>query len=241
MIIAVANRKGGVGKTTSAVYLAHALAAANRRPSAVIDADPQGSAVEWARRAADVHRPLGVPVFAQPTSRLVLPEAPDVVIDTPPGDLGIVAAAIELAELVLVPTSPSTLDLSQVQVTVETATRAGKPVAAVLTRTRRTRSVAEAEQCLSELGVPVLNTRIPLRESLAQAFGRPVRDLHGYDLVCSELLGRLAEQPYSVAAVRERVAASSAAQTRSVRTFGFEDDELMRRLKSSMARLTAQR
>ena len=236
MIVAVANRKGGVGKTTTAVFLAHALAAATRAPSAVIDADPQGSAVEWARRAAESGLPLGVPVFAQPTSRLVLPEAPNVVIDTPPGDLGIVASAIELAQLVLVPTSPSALDLSQVQVTAEAATRSGKPVAALLTRTRRTRSVAEAEESLRELGVPVLNTRIPLRESLAMAFGRPVRDLHGYDLVCSELLGRLADQPYSVAAVRERMAAP---QARGVRTIGFDDDELMQRLKSSMARLTA--
>jgi chromosome partitioning protein len=241
MIVAVANRKGGVGKTTTAVFLARALADATRAPSAVIDADPQGSAVEWARRAAEAGCALGVPVFAQPTSRLVLPETPNVVIDTPPGDLGIVAAAVDLAELVLVPTSPSALDLSQVQGTVEAATRAGKHVAALLIRTRRTRSVAGAEESLRRVGVPVLNTRIPLRESLAMAFGRPVSDLHGYDLVCSELLGRLADQPYSVAAVRERAAAPTVPQPRSVRTIGFDDDELLQRLKSSMARLTAPR
>jgi cellulose biosynthesis protein BcsQ len=183
-------------------------------------------------------------VLAQPTPRLVLPDTPNVVIDTPPADLDIITAAIDLADLVLVPTSASALDLSQVQLAVAAAARGGKQVAVLLTRTRRTRSVASAEQSLRSVGVHVLRTHIALREALAMAFGHPVRQLHGYDLAIAELLDELPEQPYSVAAVRERAATVQAparqAQAPS-RPIGFGDDELIARLKTSMARLTAQK
>ena len=51
MIIVVAALKGGVGKTTTSVYLA-ALASA-RHPATLIDADPQASAADWIETSED--------------------------------------------------------------------------------------------------------------------------------------------------------------------------------------------
>ncbi|HKC28550.1 MAG TPA: ParA family protein [Jatrophihabitans sp.] len=264
MIVTVANRKGGVGKTTTSVFLAHALAEATGASCALIDADPQASAAQWAQRAADAGHLLSVPVLAQPTPKLAqtVPDTQHVVIDTPPADLDIIAAAIELADLVVVPTSASALDLSLVPVTVEAAARSGKPAAVLLTSTRRTRSIGAAEDSLRDAGVRVLRARIALREALAMAFGQPVRQLHGYELVAAELLGALPDQPYSVEAVRQRVAstqvghnkANSPRLHRAVLTQQFAaqvahrprpissgDDEIVQRLRASMARLANQR
>lgn len=188
MIVTVTNVKGGVGKTTTAVYLAHALTA-DGLSTTVVDADPQGSAVEWAMVARETGTPLKVPVVSLPTRSLAgrLPAAEHVVIDTPPGDLAIVTAAIDAADLVLVPTAPSALDVSRVWATLDLAKAADKPAAVLLCRTRHTRSVGQAASGIAEDGAWVLNAQIPLREALALAWGQPVRELHGYDLVVAEL------------------------------------------------------
>jgi chromosome partitioning protein len=46
MIITLQNQKGGVGKTTLSLHLAHHLTRSGSRVL-VVDADPQGSARDW--------------------------------------------------------------------------------------------------------------------------------------------------------------------------------------------------
>jgi chromosome partitioning protein len=108
VIIVVAALKGGVGKTTTAVYLA-ALAAASRRNVTLIDADPQASAAEWVETSPD-ETLQALEVVEAPTDRLLLKaidaiDRDDVaVVDSPPGQEQRLAKALDRANVAVVPT-----------------------------------------------------------------------------------------------------------------------------------------
>lgn len=112
MNIAVANVKGGVGKTTTAVYLAAAAVERGNGPVVLVDADRQASSAEWLEE-----RPLeGVTVVEAPSertlSRAMGKRRGVVVIDTPPGDHRLLAAAIASAHAVVIPTRAGGVELS---------------------------------------------------------------------------------------------------------------------------------
>lgn len=123
-IVSVVQRKGGAGKTTLAVNLAGELARRGGRV-VLVDTDPQGSAYDWAlpRRLAFVVR-HDVPSAANASSWIegVKALAAHVVILDSPADLGsIFNLCVRVADLMLVPCGPSSLDLN---VTRQTLARA---------------------------------------------------------------------------------------------------------------------
>jgi chromosome partitioning protein len=116
--IAVSNVKGGVGKTTTAVYLA-AVAAERGDDVVLVDADPHASSAIWLEE-----RPIdGVTVVEAPSERTLKRAMSNdgalVVIDTPPGDERLVRAAIDAADSVVIPTRAGGVEFPRVATTLD--------------------------------------------------------------------------------------------------------------------------
>jgi chromosome partitioning protein len=153
--IVIASRKGGAGKTTLASLLAVEAARAGAGPVALVDLDPMRGLALWREaRAADT--PILVAPDGGPAAALAAAEAAGaalVLLDTPPAAAPVVAEAVALADLVLVPVQPSPHDLRAVGATVDLARRAKRPLAFVVNRTKpRVRLTGEAAIALSQHG-----------------------------------------------------------------------------------------
>jgi chromosome partitioning protein len=144
-VIAIVNQKGGVGKTTLAIHLATAFAAAGRN-TVLLDVDPQASAAEW-NDARATEKP---PVMAVPASRLakVLEDTKKIgtevlILDTAPHSEGTALTAARSADLILVPCQPSIMDLRALRKTAELLEHVKKPTYAVLNGVAPQGSVAD--------------------------------------------------------------------------------------------------
>jgi chromosome partitioning protein len=119
-VILVANQKGGVGKTTTSVYLA--AIAARTRGVTLIDCDQQGSAAEWLDELSIPNLEC-IEAPSPRTLRVALSRVGDdrlVVIDTPPGSPEILMTVIEVAAdaVVVIPSRTGILEVARVALTL---------------------------------------------------------------------------------------------------------------------------
>ena len=209
--LALANLKPGTGKTTSAVWLAHVFVQAGNRVL-LVDADPSGSAQEWADLAATdarlaAQRAFRFRVVALPSRELHrrLPEiARDddvVIIDTPQLEdhTAIARSALRYADEIVIPCAPNPIEINRTtpvrEEIAEVESVRGRPARSVILLNRcitRAHSISDARQALEDLGYDVLPTTVPRLEMYAQSFGMPIPDT-GRDVwrrVARELISR---------------------------------------------------
>lgn len=188
------NLKGGVAKSTSAVYLAEGLARHGR--TLLVDADPQGTVLTWSELAGDGFPPV-VSLPTRDLRRRLRELAKDyehVVIDTAPGNPAISRSAVLAADVVVIPTSPTLVDLDRLRPTLELLIEVEEQqpfqVRILLTRVRAgTISGRTAREFLAdEVELPLFEATITLREFYGASFGLVIENLGEYADVVGELL-----------------------------------------------------
>jgi chromosome partitioning protein len=177
VIITLQNQKGGVGKTTLSLHLAHFFTLLGARVL-VVDADPQGSARDWLQ-ARDTPAPFSVVGLDRPTVHRDIDNLMRgydvVVIDAPPRVTDIARSAILAADLVIIPVQPSPLDVWAAQDTVRLVSDAIvfketlRSVFAINREIVNTAIGRDVAAALSESQVPVLATHIAQRVSFAES------------------------------------------------------------------------
>ena len=169
-IIAFVGNKGGAGKTTLSVNLAAGLA--RQAPTAVVDADPQGSAYQW---SAFYESENTIPVYQatedlDDMARQLLEEYQYVIFDCPPSvHAPQTKSVLEFGDTAVIPVQPSPVDLwatIHIEEAVTSAREVNPALRALLVinqleiRTTLSRLVREA---LSEISLPVADTALRRR------------------------------------------------------------------------------
>ena len=189
-VLAIINQKGGVGKTTLATNLAWVLAARER--VLLLDADPQGSAQDWAHDSAAAPDALVVkgadngPLAEQ--VRSCARSYDWVIIDGPPGISRVSADAVRVSDLVLIPAKPSPLDVwaatdivNAVQARQKSSRGAPKAAFVITMSQARTRLGREIDAALADLGIPVLQARTTQRVAYPNAINEGSSVVEGRD------------------------------------------------------------
>lgn len=153
--VGLVSRKGGVGKSTLAIHLAE-LAARRGWSVALLDLDLQESCARWRRLRDDDSVVVVRSSHELLKSHLAMCEragADWVFIDTRPDIDAATQDVCLCADLVVVPTRPSVMDLQSVSGTLRLSERLGVPSCVVLNQTpARGREGREARRLLAELG-----------------------------------------------------------------------------------------
>jgi len=202
-VIAVVGNKGGTGKTTLSVNLAAGLA--RQASIAVVDADPQGSSLQW-REIANVQDSISVfpgSKNLQAQAREFAGEFDYVVVDCPPSVLAPqTVSALEVGDLALIPVQPSPVDLwatvhiERAIVNARTINRSLRSLLVINQLEMRTTLSRVVREALTEISLPVAKTALRRRAVYRNSAleGKTVFEMGARGAAAAEELERLIQE-----------------------------------------------
>lgn len=177
MKISFVNQKGGVGKTTLALNVAGCLAL-NKRRVLFIDADPQGSALDWAesREKESLFNVIGLPKAVVHKEIEELSKGYDnVVIDSPPSVHTLAKSVIAAADMVIVPVQPSPYDIWAAQATIDLLEDVGtindnlKSAFVINRKISNTAIGRDVRETLNNFSIPTFKAQVTQRVIFAES------------------------------------------------------------------------
>ena len=181
-VVSFANPKGGAGKTTSALLLAGELAAKGARVT-VIDADPERWISQWGRMPG---KPSNIDIIADVTEDTIVDlienaaaKAQFVIVDLEGTASLMVANAIGMSDLVIIPAQGASMDAKGAAKTIrlirnqERLSRRQIPHSILLTRTSAavtSRALRNVREQLDKASIDVFSTSIVERAAFRDIF-----------------------------------------------------------------------
>lgn len=184
MILSVLSRKGGSGKSVTAMHTA-ALLESLGRPACVVDFDPEGTALSWQRTAPS----LPFPVFPSKALEQAVKSGRYVIIDTPPNDPKTLGLAARAADKVIVVAGANPLEADRLGPTLDALEASGFSGnwGVLLTRVPRGNLGPAMADALTAAGLVVLGS-IPARVEYERSFGQEPSRLIDYEIALKEWL-----------------------------------------------------
>jgi chromosome partitioning protein len=179
-VIALAQQKGGVGKSTLAIHMAVELCRRGKRVS-ILDLDPQATVIKWAsRRDSNWECPEVSSTDPQRLEGKLMvrkhQEFDYVFLDLPGRRAAGVNEGMRHANFVIIPSRPFDIDLEASGDTVAAAQRIGVPYAFAMTVVPPVgKRAREFSAILKERGLPVIPAivieRITYPDAIAEGLG----------------------------------------------------------------------